>query len=87
MALFPAKEAACEMGTETERPLKPLECSQVGLRWRVAQRVAVILKGGVWGDYLDTDPMVDPGAVAPAQGPAPAAASTGGATRQSKAKV
>ena len=63
MALFPAKAkvpGGGPAGTETERPLKPLECSQVGLRWRVAQRVAVILNGGAWGDYLDTGPMVVP---------------------------
>ena len=47
-----AKEA------DAERPLRPLECSQVGLMWRVAQRVAFTLNGGAWEDYLDADPMV-----------------------------
>ena len=34
-----ASAAKLPSGTtpETERPLKPLECSQVGLMWRVAQ--------------------------------------------------
>ena len=84
-----ASAARVPSGTtpETERPLKPLECSQVGLMWRVAQRVAFTLNGGAWGDYLDTDPMVDPVVVAPVQGPAPAAATTGGATGQTKVKV
>ena len=55
--------------------------------WRVAQRVAFTLNGGAWEDYLDTDPMGDPAVVAPVQGPAPAAATTGGATGQKKVKV
>ena len=49
-AVLRAAASAAEMpsGTtpETERPLKPLECSQVGLMGRVAQRVAFTLNGG-----------------------------------------
>ena len=43
-----ASAAKVPSGTtpETERPLKPLECSQVGLMGRVAQRVAFTLNGG-----------------------------------------
>ena len=84
-----ASAAKVPSGTtpETERPLKSLECSQVGLMGRVAQRVAFTLNGGAWGDYRDTDPMVDPVVVAPVQGPAQAAATTGGATEQTKVKV
>ena len=84
-----ASAAKVPSGTtpETERPLKPLECSQVGLMWRVAQRVAFTLNGGAWGDYLGTDPMVEPVAVAPVQAPAPAAANTGVVTGQTKVKV
>ena len=75
-------------GAETpERSLTPLECSQVGLMWRVAQRVAFTLNGGAWEDYLDTDPMGDPAVVAHVQGAAPAATTTGGATGQKKVKA
>ena len=52
--------------------------------WRVAQRVTFTLYGGARGDYLDTDPMVDPVVVAPVRGPAQVAAISEGALEKAK---
>ena len=63
-----------------------MECLQVGLTWRVAQRVAFTLNGGSWADFQDCDPMVAP-VPTPAPAAGPAAANPGVIPGQTKVNM